>query len=365
MTKMKKLFAVVLAIAMLVTMSSIAAFAETAPSVSVTADKSAVNVGESISLTVDVENAGAVDFTLKYDKDVFEYATATFTNSVNKKAESVKEVDGGLRVFLLGSETASDATLTFKAIGANANAVFTADAGVATDENATEKYEVTPTVNATVAVTDAGRIEMIGATTRDTDDVNKQDLGFIGKIVVPEDKVVEEFGIIAAFTNELKKANVTDDAFTLATKDSLNASANIVAHRAVTDAAAIAEILENNGEFVSHVKNTASYELMGKNITARFYVKFAGSEVIYSENISVENGSVVANNGVAKKSIVQVLGAQITKICNHDDATAAMVRAAEKVVNAYNTGEKSSEDKQALLDFVEQYESYLESSVNG
>ena len=362
MTKMKKLFAVVLAIAMLVTMSSIAAFAETAPSVSVTADKSAVNVGESIALTVDVENAGAVDFTLKYDKAVFEYATATFTNSVNKKAESVKEVDGGLRVFLLDS----DATITFKAIGANANdAVFTADAGVATDENATKKYEVTPTVNATVAVTDAGHIEMIGATTRDTDDVNKQDLGFMGKIVVPEGKVVEEFGIIAAFTNELKKANVTDDAFTLATKDSLNASANIVAHRAVTDAAAIAEILANKGEFVSHVKNTASYELMGKNITARFYVKFADSEVIYSENISVANGSVVANNGVAKKSIVQVLGAQITKICNHDDATAAMVRAAEKVVNAYNTGEKSNEDKQALLDFVEQYESYLKSSVNG
>lgn len=351
MTKMKKLFAVVLAIAMLVTMSSIAAFAETAPSVSVTADKSAVNVGESIALTVDVENAGAVDFTLKYDKDVFEYVTATFTNSVNKKAESVKEVDGGVRVFLLGSETASDATLTFKAIAANANAVFTADAGVATDENATKKYEVTPTVNATVAVTEAGHIEVLGATTRATDNINKQDLGFIGKLYVPQGKTVEKFGILAAFTNALGNNEL-----------SLETDASIVAKKEVTDADLINTILAGGGEFTSHVKTTGSYALMGKNITARFYIKFTDSEVIYSDNINCVKDVVTAEDGVAKKSVVKVLASQITTICNASEATKEIVDEANQIVDAYNnkTPETDENAKQALLTFVETYKNLLE-----
>ena len=336
---MKKLFAVVLAIAMLFTMSSIAASAETAPTVSFSANKATFGVGEKVELTVNAENAGAVDFTLNYDANTFEYVTATFTNTdVNKKSDSVKAVDGGIRVFLLDS----DATLTFKAIGASANAAFTANKVDASNVDGTKKYEITP-APVSVSVTEAGHIEVLGATTRDTANINEQDLGFIGKLYVPEDKTVEKFGILAAFTTALGSNELT-----------LNTDEAIVAKKEVTDAALINTILAGGGEFTSHVKTTGSYALMGKNITARFYIKFTDSDVIYSNNISVVKGSVVAENGVAKKSMVQVLASQISAICNAAGATKEMADEAAQVVAAYNA-DKNDTTKAALLQYVDKY----------
>ncbi len=357
MIKMKKLFAVVLAIAMLFTMSSIAASADGTPSVTVAADKANYAVGEKIDVTVTVENAGAVDFVLNYNKDAIEYVTATFDNkAVNKEADSIKVGDGNVRVFLLDG----GAKLTFKAVAAG-TMNFTVSDAVASNTTGTEKSNVN-VESFTVTAVSEGHIEVLGATTRDTANIDEQDLGFIGKLFVPEDKEVEKFGIIAAFTNELNNNSVADADFTLDTMDALNTeTTNKVAHKVVEDQDLINSILENEeneGKFVSHVKTTGSYDLMGKNITARFYVKFKDSDdVIYSNNISVVNGAVIADNGVAKKSMVQVLGSQISAICNNENATQDIVDAGVKAVNDYNNRDKENKEaveaaKEALLTFV-------------
>lgn len=367
MTKIKRILAVVLAVAMLVTMSSFVASANTTPTVTVAA-KATAQVGDFLNVTITPAGVGGVDGVLTYDNTKFEYQTATFTNAdVNTAPSSIKNNEGGaLNVILVDGA----ATLVFKTLGEVSNAKFVFKVNAASNEDGTVKYEADEvdcnpaTVN---VVAETYGIKMLGSTIRSTAEADNQDLGFIGCLKAPaedsETKIVE-FGIIAAFTNDLKKQSIADANFKLDTVESLNINGKkVVSHKAITDETLIQSVAENNGLFTSHIKGTDAYLFMGKNITARFYAKFQtgdATETVYSDNIYVNyKGVVTAENGVAKRSIVKVLGSLINDICNSGKADAAVIDEAKNVVNRYNR-DKTNTSKKALLDFVDANKSYLE-----
>ena len=373
MTKMKKLFAVVLALAMLLTMASFSASAETTPTVTVSAVET-VEEGKTLEVTVTPAGVGGVDGVLNYDNAKFDYQSAVFTNeAVNTDANSLKDNGNGSLKLVLVDGTA---TLTFEAKEEVEGAAFTFVVNAASNEDGTVKYETNDVtcVPATVTVTaKENGIKMLGATIRSTNEAENQDLGFIGLIEAPEGAEIVEFGMIAAFTNDLKNNSIADADFTLDTVTALNVEGKkVVAHKAITSAALIESVEENNGLFTSHIKGTDSYAFMGKNITARFYAKFkidgTEQEPVYSENTYVNYKDVTtAENGVSKRSIVKVLGSLIDDICKSTEANDEIKAGAETVVNNYNNRDKSDETavndaKQALLDFVNANQQYLPES---
>ncbi len=366
MTKMKKLFAVVLALAMLVTMAGFSASADTTPTVTVSAVET-VEEGTTLEVTVTPSGVGGVDGVLNYDSAKFDYQSATFTNeALNTADNSLKNNGNGSLKLILVDGTA---TLTFKANEEVEDATFAFVVNAASNEDGTVKYEAADVTctPATVTVTPKGNgIKMLGATIRSTNEAENQDLGFIGLIEAPEGAEIVEFGMIAAFTNDLKNNyQVADADFTLEKSQELNANGDVVAIKSITSAALIESVVENGGLFTSHINGTDSFAFMGKNITARFYAKFKTGDVtttVYSVNTYVNYKSVVtAENGVSKRSIVKVLGSLIDDICNAEGVGGDIIAEAETVVNNYNST-KNEDAKQALLDFVSENSQYLPAS---
>ncbi|MBR6572539.1 MAG: hypothetical protein IKK77_02330 [Clostridia bacterium] len=364
MTKMKKLFAVVLALTMLFTMASFSASADTTPTVTVTADETSVQVGDTIQVTVALANLGGVHGTFAYDKTKFTYKDIAFTGSINSKINNLKNNNGNLTLIIVDGT----ATLTFEATAAVDNTEFAFNVTAASNEEGTAKVTDVVCTPATVTVAKpiTYGIEMLGATIRSTNEIDNQDLGFIGRLKTSEDAELVEFGMIAAFTKSLETATIADADFTLNTKDQLNVDGKtVVAHKAITNEDVIQSVVESDGLFTSHIIGTDSFELMGKNITARFYAKFnVGDEekTVYSENTYKNYKKVeTATTGVSKRSIVKVLGSLIGDICNSEDAPADVKSKGETAISDYN-GAKTNDNKQKLLNFVSEYQNYLPTS---
>ena len=349
MTKMKKLFAVILALAMLVTMSSFSAFAEGEP-VSLTVSPSSVgyNGGMRVSLNVDNNIVGGVQTTITYDKEAVELVSKSVTNTTNNTHVDtiLDDGNGNIKVVALGGGVVFE----FAVLSTNekTSVTFAATDVKASNLNGDGYVEVNEAaLSATAAISTEETVMpvMIGTRLRKTNNPVNLHLGFTAEIAnLGENTTIKEVGLIViptALLNGVTPENLTVDTDNVA-----------IAKLEGDEAAAFTK-----EQFVGYIKNTASTALMGKSFTARYYIILDGSEdIIYSTNFTTsKSGEVTASYGTAKKSAVKQLGMYANKIAaNTDDKT--IQDGAAQVISDYNTyksdAEKGDEVKQALINFV-------------
>ena len=335
MKKMKKLFAVVLSLAMLITMASFSAMAEGEEPVSLTVTPDIVSDNGVMTVTLDVDETvvGGVEATITYDNQAVKFVSANFSNDVNTQANSVLDNNGSLKVIVLGGNVEFD----FAVLNTVAESVsFVATVKASNKEGTGYAYQ--GTLNVTAPVTKTVKPVMLGTKLRETTNPNDLHLGFTAEIANLGNHTITEVGLIVIPTALL---TVAPENLTVSTEKVL---------KAVFQGDKAAEFTKE--EFVGYIKNTASTALMGKSFTARYYIKVDGlDEEIYSTNFTFDSkGETTASYGTAKKSAVKQLGAYAKQIAaNTTDET--IQAAAAKVISDYNAT-KSVASKEALIDFV-------------
>lgn len=334
MTKMKKLFAVVLALAMLLTVASFSASAEEVNPVTLTVPETVTNNG-AIEVVLAADNTvGGMQATVTYNKDAVKLLSTSYEGDANTEANTVlDDKNGTIKVVVLGS----DITFEFVALGANVDSVtFTAVVKASNTEGNGYAYE--GTLNATAQVARTAMPIVKGTKLRETTNMDNLHLGFVAEVAnLPEGSKVTEIGLVVIPTALL--GNTSPAELTVATQGVLTASLQGEAAEAFTAT-----------EFVGYIKDTASSALMGKSFTARYYISVDGSEEkIYSSNFTFDSkGEATASYGTAKKSAVKLLGMYAKQIGAKD---AELADDAAKVIADYNA-EKTDANKQALVKFV-------------
>lgn len=349
MTKMKKLFAVVLALAMLFTMASFSASATEGEPVSLTVSSTEVNYngGIRVTLNVDESRVGGVQTTITYNQAAVKLAATTLTNSVNKLEDSVlDDGEGKIKVIVLNGDVIFD----FAVLEGNAatSVNFAATEVKASNLNGDGYVEVNDsalTANVTISTEKTPMPVVIGSRLRETKNIDNLHLGFDAQVQnLPEGASVTEVGLIVIPTAILTTKNVNPEDFTLENTalEGKVALANLTGESAT-------EFTKDSTIFTGYIKKTASAGLMGKSFTARYYIKVDNSEEkIYSNNFYFDkNGEITATYGTAKKSAVKLLGMYAKQIATND---VDLADDAAKVIADYNAGETGA--KQALIEFV-------------
>lgn len=349
MTKMKKLFAVVLALAMLFTMASFSASAEEA-TITMTADGDVVT--KEISVVINAsDNVGGLTATLAYDKSSAqvvkegEFVVIANAAEANLGKDTVKDNgDGTLSIVLLGQ----DLTIKFQALVTDKKSTFTLSNIKASNTDGTATLTVPENVTANVELT---TVIAEGNTIRETSDPAKQDLGFVSTFIgaaVPEGATDVKLGFVALPTSMLGDADLT-----LETPSALKAE--VIVDRDVIAA-------EDSTEFVAHIAGIVNSESrMGRKISGRFYVSYkVGSEtkVVYSNNTNTDqNVGPIVNEGVVSKSFVGTCKAMAAVILTKDGVTYGEGEESLKTEGEVSdiitkTEATTLEEKKAILEFV-------------
>ncbi len=354
MTKMKKLFAVVLALAMLLTVASFSASAEEA-TVTMTATSNVIAKEVDVFINAS-ENVGGLTATLTYDENAVKYLEiGGIDNTPNSEANTVKDNGNGeIAIVLLGNEL----TIKFESLIVDGEFAFTLKNIKASNVDGTAALTVAETVEATAEYTS---IVAMGNTIRETTTVEKQDLGFVSTIIgkaLPEDATNVTLGFVAIPRNLLGNNELT-----LGAVDTLGA-----VNAEVPVGAASAE----NMEYVAYINGIADNTTrMGRVICGRFYVKYTveGTEKIAYSNNDVADKKVT--NGVVAKSHVGTCKAMASVILNSNsdndikyDVTEGSVindrTAVENIVGASST---TPAQREAILKFVVTNAALLDANV--
>ena len=342
MTKMKKLFAVVLALAMLLTMASFSASAEDTTSVDMTiAATTQTNV---IKVIINGEDTiGGLTANLAYDKNVVAFAGIE-EDANNAAANTVKDDENGnVSIVLLGS----DLILKFKFISSTGNVSFTLDNIVASNAAGTAKLTAPAVTKALDTIISDGN------TIRNTDDVKKQDLGFVSTFIgaiLPDDAQNVKLGFLAIPTALLNGPLEVGTAKAVQVEVAVDRN-TIVGEGATGYIAYITGFLQGDAE------NGYDYSRMGRKLSGRFYVSYnkgADTETEYFYGVNTNNEKGVTN-GVVSKSFVGTCKAMATELINDVNATPNYETVSQEVVNTIldpATTTTNNEQKEAILKFV-------------
>ena len=336
MTKMKKLFAVVLALAMLLTMSSLSAFAEESAAVDMTVSADANNIFVNIDAG---DNVGGITATLTYDKTAVKYVGFASSNDANQEVNTLKDdKNGNVAIVLLGS----DLTVKFEATGATGAIEFTLKNVKASNENGTELLALA----ADCVTAQLQGVTTNGNTIRETQVVENQDLGFVSTFIgsaIPEDAKEIKLGFVAIPKNMLNGELNVDTTGALKAVVEIDSREDLVGEYATKYVAHIAGIADNTTR-------------MGRVICGRFYVSYKvgdaeNATIVYSDN-TTKNPAV--NNGVVAKSFVGTCKAMSAVILNSGaDVTYTKTLTSADAVSAIITASSTPADQRvAILEFV-------------